>query len=171
VITLEDVRTLEKYMRVCCADICNNKQLIDDAIQNTYLYLLERQQSDGLEFLEWNGKANKHYLRRVATSQLLMALRTDQRRERRNREYVQLHGEFEHIESKVDHNVKANQILDALETLPPYDRELLKLVYFRKVTQKSLSNALEIPYTTIKQDVKRARETIRKKVDSDKKKR
>lgn len=163
---MQHVMDLEKYLRVCCAEICNNGQLIDDSIQDTYLYILERERADGLDFLEWKGKANKHYLRMLATHKLLMRLRSDGRREARNREYIELHGEFEHQESEHDHNIKAGLVMDGIDELDPYQRELLKLVYFRKIRQKDLADALEIPYITIKRDVKQARELIREKVNN-----
>jgi RNA polymerase sigma factor (sigma-70 family) len=166
-ITIQHVMDLEAYLRVCCAEICNNKELINDSIQDTYLYILERERADGLDFLEWKGKANKHYLRMLATHKLLMRLRSDSRRVARNEQYMGLHGEFEHLESEHDHNVRAGLVLDGIDELEPYSRELIKLVYFRKTKQKDLAEALELPYITIKRDVKKARELIREKVNAE----
>ena len=146
----------EGYMRTCVSQYTDDPEMINDAIQETYLWLCEQQRKRTLDFLNWKGEPNKHYLRMIATSKVLDAMKYQKRR--RQREEV-FHGHLEAIdqayEEGVDDGVSCSEVMEELDE---YHRGLLTLVYERKWTQKKLSKELNIPYVTIKSDVKKARE-------------
>ena len=65
--------------------------------------------------------------------------------------------------------VDAVTLVSAINEEPEYNRELLKMVYFgKKIKQKKLAELLDIPYITLKQDVKKARESIKDKFEKKK---
>lgn len=169
-ISIHDVMKWEGYMRTCCHQICTDQYYVDEAIQQTYLYLLERKQREGLEFLEWKGQPNKHYLRLVATSQLLYILRTESRRNQREnkvgneRREELLHEARQTFNQEHDSYVGHNDLLRAIQEQEPYDREILKLVYFRSFSQKQISQETQIPYQTLLKDVKDAREKVKQHI-------
>ena len=164
-ITFEQIYELEPYIRKCCSNICDDKYRVDEAIADTYLWLCERDNKSGLDFLDWKGQPNKHYLRLIAQSKLLDRIKYDKRR--KQREQITAHEPIELFDSDWEELEQSEPYIDAVNLVqiineePRYYQELIKLVYFRKVKQKDLSELLDIPYITLKQDVRKARESIK----------
>ena len=173
-ITFEQIIELEPYIRKCCYNICPDKDRIDDAIQSMYSWLCENNSKrNGLDFLDWKGQPNKHYLRRIASSKLLDALKYDKRRKAREqivaKSETQLFDFDEPEREESEPYVDAVTLVSAINEEPEYNRELLKMVYFgKKIKQKKLAELLDIPYITLKQDVKKARESIKDKFEKKK---
>ena len=162
---MQQIIECEYYLRQCCGKITSDQTKIDDAIQEAYLWLLERERTTGLEFLNYNGEPNKFYLRLLAVDKLRYRLRSDRKRTERDHESALQH-KFDYEEPKEPESYAcAAEAAKAILEQEPYDRELLKLVYYAKIKQKDLAETLGIPYTTLKKDVKEARERVREKIN------
>lgn len=138
-----------------------------------YLWLCENNiKRNGLDFLEWKGQPNKHYLRRIAASKLLDAIKYDKRRKAREqivaKSEVELFDYDEPEREESEPYVDAVTLVAAINEEDDYNRELIKLVYFKKLKQKKLAELLDIPYITLKQDVRKARQSIKEKFDKKK---
>ena len=164
-ITFEQIYELEPYIRKCCHTVCDDNYRVDEAISDMYLWLCEKHAERGLDFLDWKGKPNKHYLRLIARSKLLDRIKYDNRR--KNREQIVSEQDVELFDTDRQEFETSEPYIDAVNLIqiineePRYNQELIKLVYFRKIKQKELSELLEIPYITLKQDVRKARESIK----------
>lgn len=166
-ITIDQILSLETYLRGCCGKITKDQSEIDDAIQDTFLWICEQQRKRGLDFLDYNGEPNTYYLRMLAVHKLLYARRCDKKRKERELE-SELQTEAGYVEpEKPEPYLCAAQLVQAINEEEPYERELLKLVYFGKQKQKDIARALDIPYQTIIYDIKKARERIKAKVEYD----
>lgn len=171
-ITIQDVMQWEGYMRKCLHELTTDNFYIDEAIQQTYLYLLERADMQGLEFIEWKGKPNISYLRMLSRSQLFYILRTESRRRKRELFVGERWEDYEPPadpdtppESDEEFRPCHKELIESIESLAPYDRELLKLVYLHKQSQKDISDAANIPYQTLLKDVSEARKKIKKEIN------
>ena len=163
-LTMQDVLKYHGFMFKIALNYTNDKQLAEDAVQESYLYLCEQQRIRGLDFLEYKGKANTHYLSMLARSKCLNLVRSERRRNEREQSYGNDYLRDQHSESQAqeyDPYLAKRHMVDSLEKIEPYYRELLKLVYFRKIKQNELAQILEVPYQTIKNDVKQARIKLR----------
>lgn len=180
-ITMEQIIELEDSLRNYCLSIHPSRDRADEAIQTTYLWLCERSKKNRdaglpeLDFLNYKGQPNHHYLRLMVRSKLIDGVRSDKRREEREHQYARPESshndesEYEYTENDSQPYLDAITLVEAINKEGRYNRELLKLVYFKKMKQKDLAEELGIPYISLKRDVKAARESIKKTFNDSKK--
>ena len=176
-IKMEQIISLEDMLRSYCISIHPSKDRADDAIQLMYLWLCERSKKNRdaglpeLDFLDYKGQPNHHYLRLLVRSRLIDGVRSDKRRGEREQGYAGMMLDdqgTETDEGESQHYLDAITLVEAINKEKRYNRELLKLVYFKKIKQKDLAIMLDVPYITLKKDVREARESIKRTFNASK---
>ena len=88
------------------------------------------------------------------------------RRHKQDYEYCdEQHGIVDDLEEKIEKKKKMENIEKALAKLPPLDRELIILFHKEEYSYKEICDILEIPVTTIKTRLHRARKKLGKLVN------
>lgn len=88
------------------------------------------------------------------------------RRHKQDYEYCdEQHGIVDDLEEKIEKKKKMEKIEKALAKLPPLDRELIILFHKEEYSYKEICDILEIPVTTIKTRLHRARKKLGKLVN------
>ena len=70
-------------------------------------------------------------------------------------------------ELRAERNWERQQVRDALETLPPEQREVLLLAYFKGLTHVEIAEALGQPLGTVKTRIRLAVQKLRDRLQSD----